>query len=164
MAWTNTQKGLFARACKSAGIEDEHRRLILGQCEGRAVHGGKATSTSPRLTQADFEHCMAVVERSAGGQIKKTRGSDGHWYKPGYWQQQSEIGEAKRLRWLAKQIHAQLKQRCPSWTDASLRNWIKDRVTHGRTAELDKLTQREASDLVHGLRAWARRHSIRLAA
>lgn len=164
MAWTKTQKQIFARACNAAGIADEHRRLILGQCDGRAVHGGRVTSTSPRLTQSDFEHCMAVVERTAGGQIPKRRGSDDAWYKAGYWQQQAEIGDAKRMRHIAREIHRQLVMRCSSWTDASLRGWISDRITHGEHADLDRLTLKQATDLVQGLRVWARRHDIRIAA
>ncbi|MFW6060929.1 MAG: hypothetical protein ACODAQ_12180, partial [Phycisphaeraceae bacterium] len=163
-AWTNTQKATFVRACKAAGIPDEHRRLILGQCDGRAVHQGKVTSTSPRLNQPDFDHCMATVETSCGGQIPRKRGSDQPWYKAGYWQQQADIGDTQRLRWIAQQIHTQLKQRCTSWTDASLRGWIHDRVTNGQHGDLDRLTHRQVSDLVHGLRAWASRHSIDLAA
>jgi len=77
MPWSNKQKGLFVRAAKAAGCEDS-RYLILGQPQfnGRAkMPDGSISSRSARLTNADFETAMAVVEEYDSGQLSiKTRG------------------------------------------------------------------------------------------
>ena len=49
MPWTNAQKALLVRACKTPGIADQ-RDLILRQLGPRATFDGRVTSTAPRLT------------------------------------------------------------------------------------------------------------------
>jgi len=97
--WTNKQKGLAVRACKSVGIDDDQRRLILRQLGGHAVprRGAEPTSTSPKLTQGDFEKFMACVESYADdGQLLG---------KPaGYWEDRFINGDLGRLLYKARQL------------------------------------------------------------
>jgi len=162
MSWSNTQKQLFARACQGAGLDDDMRRLILGQCEGRAVHGGRITSTSPRLTQRDFEHCMAVVERSSPNDQVQIKRGGALRFPPGHWQQQAtDEGERKRLIHLAYQLAKGISAAMESWpaADEALVGWIQTRINQHRSS-VEELPRRELTDLVHGLKAYARRHKI----
>lgn len=76
--WTHKQKRLHIMACRDAGIGDEHRRLLLRQLGAAAIVDGEATSTSPRLTDADFDKFMSCVESCApGGRVLDFQA--GHW-------------------------------------------------------------------------------------
>lgn len=166
MAWSREQKALAARSCTSCGLDDDMRLLILRQFPA-AVHEGRVTSTSPRLGQSEFEQFMAIVERHAGGQIKlrNKRGEIEKTWPLHHWQRRAEVGDTRRLRWLALKIDRELQQSLANWAKdgEGLRGWIESRVTHGRTDDLEQLTYQELRDLINGLRAYARRNRVRQA-
>ena len=165
MAWSPKQRQLYARACQGAGLSEEHRHLLLRQVGSRAMHDGRVTSTSPRLTQSDFEEAMAIVERHSGGQVK-IRDSKGRYvFGLTYWQVAAESGGRDRLRELALRLDQHLQLLLPEqWAQdgEGLAGWIKSRVTSGRTHRLKELSYQELQDLIHGIKAFARRHDVPL--
>jgi hypothetical protein len=159
VTWTNAQKQLAVRAAKAAGMGDEHRQLLLNQMGGRAIHNGRITSTSPRLTQDDFDHYMAVVERMSGGQVQ-IGGPHGSGFPVGHFQR-TEDRELDRVRWTARRIANTLELEGHLKPDgAGLAGWIMSRVTAGRTSKLDDLTREELHKLINGLQAWGRRLGV----
>lgn len=161
MPWSNVQKAHFVRACTAVGINDGQRRMILGQCEQRAVYKGRQTSTSPKLTQADYEHCMAVVERMGGGQIQIRDKSGRLVYSQGRFDNQDE-GHARRLRHIARQLAGRIFAGDDQDHLHQLDSWIDSRVKGGKCRKLDDLTVDQLQDLLHGLKAFARRNHINL--
>lgn len=106
MTWSNPQKANVVRACKAIGRE-EMREVILRQLGGRAEHpqgSDRITSTSPRLTQRDYEQTMLLIEQYSGGQIQ-TKTKDGqHVYSFGHWQRGVDFGTWKRMRHRAQEL------------------------------------------------------------
>ncbi len=150
MAWTNDQKKTAAIAAKKAGLSDEHRQLILRQIPGHhAIHNGRVTSTSPKLSNADFEYFMAKVEHFVGGQI------DG--WSAGYWQSKHNDSLA-RMRRKCGSIAQQLQVKGLIQLDGFV-----DRMTRGACRQLEQLDGLHLYDVLEGLKAIARRHGIRLA-
>lgn len=99
--WTKRQKQLAVVACRQAGIDDNSRHLLLYQLGGKAIVNGCATSTSPKLGNADFEKFMAIIESYSGGQIgNKERG---------YWEEQFANGKYGRLLYRARALSNQLQ-------------------------------------------------------
>lgn len=88
--WTNDQKKLAIIACKDAGISDEHRKMLLRHLGAAAMVGGHPSSTSPRLTNGDFEKFMYLVEGCAQGERLLS-------YKPGHWEAKFAKGTYSRL-------------------------------------------------------------------
>lgn len=126
----------------------------------RAMHRGHVTSTSPRLTDKDFEQFMAFIESWCGGAIAG-------WDR-GYWARKS--GDAlARMRWLAQRI-ANTLELSPRADDPSKRllepdgvglaGWISARVARGRTDRLDDLLYPELRALIDGLKDYADRHGV----
>ncbi len=106
--WTNKQKALAVRACKSIGLGDDQRKLILRQLGGHALINDQPTSTSPRLTQADFEKFMAYVESYASDSRLMS--------KPAYyWQDQYDNGPQGRLLYKARQLSNALTDAGVAW-------------------------------------------------
>jgi len=159
MPWSKKQRMKAAHAAKVAGIEAEHRKLILMQYGNRAIVDGKVTSTSPKLTQSDFDHFMQLCESMSGG---KAPGFDrGHF-------QNSQANDMKRLRHVTIRIANTLALtdrpdgdgRLLEPDNAGLRGWIKERVTRGRTDDIEDLTYAELQVLINGLSAYGRRNGI----
>lgn len=160
MAWQPKQKGMFVRACKAVGINDEQRKMILSQCNQRAIHKGRITSTSPKLTQADYDHCMSVVEGVGNGQIKVRDGRDGKLlYKPGYFAQTDEA-QCRRLRFIAMHIARHLFVGNEKQCRNDLDEWIDSSVRGGRCMKLEQLTLKQLQDLCNGLKASAKRNHV----
>ena len=165
MPWTDKQKQIAARACTAAGIKDEHRKLILRQCsnslfdrKGRAVP--EPTSTSARLNQSDYDHFMATVEAASGGRIQAKDGGGNFLFSWGYWTGEA-AGEMRRQKHLVTIIADTLALEGHLKPDGvGLAGWIRERVTGGRTDQLDELQPHEMSNLIEGLKAFAKRHGI----
>ncbi|MEM6392357.1 MAG: hypothetical protein AAF797_06250 [Planctomycetota bacterium] len=156
MSWSSKQIKLAQMACKGAGIEDEHRRLLLGQFDGRAMVNGRATSTSPHLRNADFEQFMASVEAVSKNQQLQVRDPRGRFvYGMCHWQQAAEDGAPKRLRYIINGLLSRIQ-------DAELGLPIPSpsTVTNGRTQELKHLTTPELEKLRSALYAMAKRHGL----
>jgi len=142
MAWSKKQRMKFAATCRTAGLDDEQRHLILMQCDNRAIHRGRATSKSPKLTQADFEHCMGVIA-------------------PGRYDQPAD-GEAKRLRYRIEQLVTKLEADGLLEPDGQgLAGWIAKRVTNDRTDKLAELITRQLSTLLTQLTHYQKHHEAR---
>jgi len=148
MAWTNQQKQIAARACAAAGIHDEHRLLLLRQLP-HSVHHGRVTSTSPALTNADFEQFMARVEHIAGGKVLH--------FSQGYWQDKAG-DETQRMRHAAQDMERALRE-AGLLGPGGIASWI-DRATGGRTENLAAMTFREMHNLINGMREFGRRHGL----
>ena len=101
MSWSKKQKGMAVRACKSVRIDDDTRKLLLRQLGGHALVNGEPTSTSRRLTQADFEKFMACVESYA--EYGKLLGKPAY-----YWENQFAKGGLGRLLHRARQMQHEL--------------------------------------------------------
>ncbi len=153
MGWTKPQKGIAVRACRAAGIDDEARALILGQIpDHRATHQGRITSTSPKLTNWDFEFFMAHVESFAGGQILH--------YSKHYWHNQSKSG-LSRLRHKAETLARRLEAAgFLEKNGEGLRGWIKSRVTRGLSSDLNSLDIDGLHALIEGLKAFIERKGV----
>jgi len=162
MPWSDKQKQIAVRACKAAGIRDESRKLLLLQTqnslfdrEGRAAE--HPSSTSLRLNNSDFDHHMATIEIASSGRIKTTDGAGKFIYSWGYWSGQF-AGETRRQKNLIVRIVNTLELEGIFKHDgSSLANWIRTRVTAGRTDRLDDLTPDETSKLIEGLKAYCKR-------
>lgn len=155
MSWTSKQKMIAATACRQSGLRDEDRINILRQFP-HAMHGGRVTSTSPRLTNGDFEQFMAHVERWAGGAVPG--------WKPGYWDAKSLDG-LQRMRSKAGVIAQRLEAAGHLGVDeggwSGLRGWIA-RTTHHAKSSLTELDYGELYNVIEGLKAFAQRRHVRL--
>jgi len=148
MSWTNQQKKVAAMAAREAGLPDEHRRLILHQLP-RAIYKGRATSTSPKLTNEDFEIFMSQVERFAGGQVLS--------YDRDHWHRQA-IDQLSRTRAKVRELAAPIVEA----GHLNLEGFIR-RMTGGDKHELDQLDAVELYKLIEAIKAIARRLGIRAA-
>ena len=156
MTWSRGQKQIAARACHTAGITEEHRRLILGQFDGRAMVHGRATSTARALTQRDFEDFMATVEACCpNGQLLITRQDGKRMYGMHHWQRAAQEGAMKRLRWNVRAYDDRLRK-----AGLGLPIPSPSTVTDGRTNEIDHLTTPELEKLRSALYAMAKRHRV----
>lgn len=166
MAWTDTQKQIAVRACRAAGLDDGQRKLILRQFsraffDEQGRHVDEPTSKSMKLTNADFEQFMALVERWAGGQIRLPGGKA---YSRDYWASKAD-DRAQRPRDLVRRIALVLEQNgllAPH--GQGLSGWIQEQITDGVSADLDSLSPDQLHALINGLRAYARRHGLQDAA
>ncbi|MEO0966295.1 MAG: hypothetical protein AAFY08_14395 [Planctomycetota bacterium] len=167
MAWSKRQKAIVAAAFDAIGA-GEMRDLVLRNLPGqRAMHGGRITSTSPKLTQDDFEAALARIEPMfEGGAVRLCRADGEPWFvkEPGHFQAMldGDAGRAVRLRWKARRVDATLADGIDTWrADDTIRSWCR-RQTAGRTEELEAMDWRELQGLLNALTAWARRHSVQL--
>lgn len=157
--WTKKQKTTAVIACKAARISDEHRKLILRQFWNAMfdAHGNQSdapSSTSSRLTNADFECFMAIVERTAGGRLALPS----HSYAAGHWQSKAD-DRCQRMRHLANAIATAL-DRAGRLDAAGLFTWIRKYVSQGEDRTVDQLSYHELHSLINGLRAYARRNGV----
>ncbi len=131
----------------------------------QAVQDGRITSTSRRLSHADFAEAMATVEKMSGGQItiKGKAGPAGQagGYKPGYWQAAAD-DNLQRMRRKAHYQNAALERAGVMKPDGEgLRGWIRARIAREhRTDQLSALDYHELHALINSLRAFAKRHNV----
>jgi hypothetical protein len=155
MAWTNTQKQIAARACKAAGISEEQRRDVVLRHFANARDGaGRITSTAPKLTNADFEQFMAIVEAQAGGQVL-------HFTRD-YWTRHA-ADQWARMRHRAVRIAAELEaagKLAPG--GVGLSGWISKRVSRGEADRVEQLDYHGLLALIVSLQAYARQQGIEL--
>jgi hypothetical protein len=125
MPWTKPQIRAAAIAARHAGWNEQQRGMALSSLGNRAVHGGRATSKSPRLNQDDYEQYMATAEASAGGTLPG--------FTPGYWY-------AKATDIIQRQRHAirKLAADADVPSEAYLDGMI-DKATGGKATSLDDL-------------------------
>lgn len=159
MPWSNTQKQIAVRAARVAGLADEYRRLVLRQFpnslfDEEGAPSREPSSKSAKLTNADFEGFMGVIEYHAGGQIQ----GGGLSYSRGYWQAKA-ADPLQRVRHLAARIAAALVNAGKLEGDG-LASWIPRHVTGGRPAGLAELSGRELHALINGLRGFARNAGV----
>jgi len=152
MAWTNQQKQIAVRACRAAGIREEQRRdMILRNMANARLPDGRVTSTAPKLTNADFEQFMAIVEQSAGGQIL-------HFTKD-YWQT-GAADSLGRMRHKVKALATELEGAGHlAANGVGLAGWISKRVTRGETDRLEELDYQGLRALILGLGAYIRQRA-----
>ena len=151
MAWTNQQKQIAARACKAAGIGEEHRRLILMNIDHARMPDGRVTSTAPKLNNADFEQFMAIVEQAAGGQVLH--------FTQDYWQG-CAVDSLRRMRYHATKLAADLEAGGHLFPNGiGLAGWISKRVTRGETDQLSELDYQQLRALIVGLEAYTRQRA-----
>ena len=144
--------------------------MILRQLGGRAEHprgSGTMTSTSPRLTQRDFEDAMAIAETHSGGQLK-IKGPGGRPYRFGHWHARQADGATRSRRELARRIantlmltdRADCSGRVLDEGGNLLRGTIRQ-ATGGRVDDIDLLTLAEAGKVIDGLKAEGKRHGVK---
>lgn len=160
MPWSDKQKQLFVRACSAIGLNEAQRHMVLSGLPN-AVHGGRTTSTSPKLTQADFEHAMACLEDRSGGQLKVRMREGGPFvYGMGHWRRQAD-DTTQRHRDLARRIATTLEVDGHLQPDgAGLAGWIRKLTGDGRE-RLDQLTRDELYEVIEGLKSYGRRKGVR---
>lgn len=152
MSWTKSQKQTAIIACRNAGIDEDHRELILRQFP-HAMHKGRITSTSPALSNTDFEQFMAIIERTAGGELPK--------FTMHYWQKKAEDHLA-RMRSLALALNQQLEATGNLEPNCvGLAGWIR-RMTHGEKEILADLDYHELYKVIEGLKVYANRRGVRM--
>ena len=142
MAWTAHQIKTHAMACRAAGMSDEHRKLLLRQFTA------EGSSKARELSNADFEQFMAIVERSAGGQVLS--------FSVGYWQKQADDGMT-RTRHLIRQLDQYLLDQGIHHA-GSLAAQV-ERMTKTKT-DLDACEGQELHKVLNALRSMARRHGL----
>jgi hypothetical protein len=151
VSWTNQQKQIAVRACKAAGIGDEHRRLILMNIDHARLPDGRVTSTALKLNNADFEQFMAIVEHAAGGQVL-------HFTRD-YWAE-SAADSLSRMRHKVKELAAELEAAghlVPH--GVGLAGWIEKRVSQGATNRLEELDYQGLRALIVGLESYSRQRA-----
>lgn len=163
MAWTTAQKRLAAMACRAAGIDDDHRKLILRQFDHAHYDAAGKRSTEPsskskRLTNADFDQFIAILERSAGGQLK----TGNRTYPPTHFQDKADDVLA-RVRFKAQAIaDALVAAGVFDREGVSLAGWISKRVAQGEKDRLAQLDYHELHALITGLTAFAKGRGVPL--
>lgn len=95
--WSNKQKRLAMMVCRSRGIDDGSRYLILRHLGRCALVNGEPTMTSPNLGNGDFEKFMALIEFDAPGEQLMD-------FEPGYWQGKWDNGTYGRLLYRAMEL------------------------------------------------------------
>jgi hypothetical protein len=152
MPWTNIQKQLAARACRAAGISEEQRVDMILRNFPRAQYQGDITSTSPKLTNQDYEVFMAIVERFAGRKVLH--------FTEGYWQA-AAADSLSRMRFKAQHIAAALEAAGKLQPGGiGLAGWIEKRVSGGATRKMEELDFHGMVALILGLEAYARQNGI----
>lgn len=166
MSWSNDQKQIFARSCAAAGLADAQRLMILSAIEhAHCPKAQRVTSTSTRLTNADFEHAMASLESWCGGQIQLRQAASlggGLRYARGHWAARSR-DPLQRLRWKAERIVNTLEAEGHLEPERmGVRGWIVGEITHNEHRDsIEQLDVRELYALVEGLKSYGRRKGVR---
>jgi len=156
MPWTNKQKQLAVRACRAAGISEEQRVDMILRSFKHAEYNGDITSTSPKLTNHDYEAFMAIVEGYAGGEVLH--------FTRGFWQAAAADSLA-RMRFRVQSIASILEANGKLHADGvGLAGWIEKRVSAGATRRLEELDYHGLAALILGLEAYARQSGIAIEA
>jgi hypothetical protein len=156
MAWTNKQKQMAVRACHAAGVSEEQRRDLILRTFEHAHHRGDVTSTSPKLTNRDFCHFMAIVEGYAGGRVLH--------FTEHYWRD-AAADDLRAMRFHALKIAAALERDgLLAAGGVGLAGWIAKRVTAGATDRIEQLDFHGLLALILGLEGYARQRGVQLAA
>jgi len=151
MAWTNPQKQIAVRACRAAGIGEEHRRLILMNLDNVRLLDSRISSTSKQLTHADCEQFMAIVEHHAGGQIL-------HFTKD--YCQRGAADSIGRMRHKVRELAAELEAAGHlAANGVGLCGWISKCMTRGETDRLEELDYQQLRALITGLEAYTRQRA-----
>lgn len=155
MPWTNTQKQIGVRACKAARISDEQRRdLILRNFAHAKTPDGRISSTSPRMTNQDFEQFMAIVEAYAGGQLLH--------FSRDYFKTKAE-DQYHRMRRRAYMIAQQLEASGLLHANgAGLSGWISKRITRGECDRVEELDYHGLLALILSLSTCAHQNGVEL--
>ena len=154
MAWSNKQKQIAVQACRAAGISEEQRIDMILRNFKNADYGGAISSTSPNLTNHDFEAFMSIVECYAGGKVMHF--TDGFW-------QRAASDWLKRMRFKALAIAGELEKHGKlAASGAGLAGWIAKRVSAGTASSVDQLEYHGLLALILGLQAYARQSGIKL--
>lgn len=167
MPWSGLQKAIVAAAFDAIGAPEMREVVLRNLPDQRAMHGGRITSTSPKLGQDDFEATLARIEPMFdGGAIRLFKAKGQPWFvkPPGHFQAMldGEQGRAVRLRWKARRIDATLADAIDTWREAdTIKSWCR-RQTHGRTEELEAMDWRELQGLLNALTNFARKHGVQL--
>lgn len=144
IGWTNEQKKLAIIACRDAGISDEHRKMLLRHLGAAALINGNPSSTSPRLTNGDFEKFMYLVE----GCTPEERLLN---YPAGHWQAKFAEGTYSRLMHRALQMSHTLQ-------DAGIKPGGAIAQAIGREYEtMQHLDESELHKAINAMRALADR-------
>lgn len=155
MAWTNTQKQLAIRACRAAGISEEQRVDMILRNFKNAHHAGRITSTSPKLSCADYEQFMAVIERFAGGKLLH--------FSEWYWRDCADRW-LDRLRRRVLILSGELERSGKlAACGVGLAGWIEKRVSAGATRKITDLDFHGLQALLLGLQAYARQSALPVA-
>jgi len=155
MPWTNTQKQIAVRACKAAQVSDEQRRdMILRHFAHAKMPDGRISSTSPRLTNEDFEQFMAIVEAHGGDKVLhfsrdyfKTKAED-HYHRM-----------RRRAYMIAQQLEA---AGLLHPNGAGLSGWINKRLTHGQCERVEELDYHGLLALILSLSAYAHQNGVEI--
>jgi hypothetical protein len=155
MAWSNKQKKIAVQACRFAGISEEQRIDMILRNFQNAHYGGAISSTSPRLTNDDFEAFMSIVEKQAGGKVMH--------FTERFWQIAAS-DRLKRMRFKVMTIAAELEKagKLAPGGDG-LAGWINKRVSGGLFNSVDELEYHGLLALILGLQAYARQGGIQVA-
>jgi hypothetical protein len=152
MAWTAKQKMIAATAAEQIGLTDEQRRAILRNVPGhRAMHDGRITSTSARLTNPDFDWYMSVIESEAGGQVPG--------WKRGYWSGKSADPLAR-----ARHLAHRLADLLTAGSDFNVGGWLRHYITADTADTIEALDYRQLYAAIEGMKKIARRRGVRIAA
>lgn len=160
--WTPSQISLAAQIAKAAGWDDDARQLVLLQLGNHAVHEDRITSTSPKLTNSDFEFYASIAERSMGGQVILKRANGTIYHKWPYHHFMHKANDhLDRMRRYALTIAQQLEATGHLEPDgAGLRGWIYSRVSQKTTDDIEQLEWGQLNALVRSLQSFARRCGV----
>lgn len=155
MAWTDKQKQIAVRACRQAGLDDAARMMLLRQIRNAmftsaGVPANDPSSTSSKLTNADFERFMAIVEDRAGGRVLN--------FSQNYWQEKAgsrSDNVNERMAWKIKELYRVYESQQAGGLEGhgiyGLEGLVSRFSSH-RTRELDELTPKEAWNLIEMLK------------
>jgi hypothetical protein len=134
--WTDKQKRLAIIACRDARISNDRRKLILRQLGGHAIpsRGGEPTSTSPRLTDADFEKFMSCAEMSTPDNQLLS-------FAPFYWQDKYIDGPFGRLKHRAVKLSLALTDAGVEWIGIVTKAIGRDFDNHLANLDQDELNK-----------------------
>jgi hypothetical protein len=156
MPWTKKQRQIAGMACRDAGIDDAARKLLLRQLPNAMFNAGGVpvgdpSSTSPRLSQADFERFMAVIEDRAGGKLLN--------YSAHYWQDKagsrSTVANERMTTKIMSLYREYESQECGGLDGHGIYglDGLVRRFSNQRTAVIEELQPKEAWNLIEMLKA-----------